>query len=236
MGRYSVFNMDNSWVKLYRKIAENDILFDDKALRLFIWLLTGVDKTTGTITIGRKWASKCVKLNPNTFYKVLSRLEKKYKIVTTKSNNHFTKVSLINWAKYQDNEKKVTGGSNNKVTTKEQQSNTYTRSKNKEDINTNGLVSFLEEFNILFNTKFRETPTRVEKYTLRRKSYSDGDILTALRNMASNTFYKGENERGWRADPDFLLRNDEQIDRFLNMKPKDVFSPGFKVFKAYETN
>ncbi len=127
--------MDNSWVKLYRKIADHDVFFDNNGLRVFIWLLTIVDKKTGIAKIGRSWGSTCVKLKEPTFYKVLKRLEKKYKIVTTNSNNQFTEVSLLNWAKYQAVDKLVSGVGNNEVTTKYQPSNTIQeyRIKNKRE-------------------------------------------------------------------------------------------------------
>ena len=115
--------MDNSWVKLYRKIRDHDVIKDANACQVLLWLFTGVDKRTGILTTGRFVASEWLGMNPSTFYKVLKRLEEKYKIVTLTSNNKFTTISLLNWAKYNDYPEKVTQISNNKVTTKEQQSN-----------------------------------------------------------------------------------------------------------------
>ena len=146
--------MDNSWVKLYRKAADNDVIFDDKALRIFFWLLTQVDKKTGKITVGRFQASQRLRLNSNTFYKALKRLEKKYKIVTLNSNNKFTEISLLNWAKYNPYNNSVTQSGNNKVTTKEQQSNTITRhidnktidnGKPLQDEEINQLITYLKD-------------------------------------------------------------------------------------------
>lgn len=122
--------MDNTWVKLYRKIAEHPVIKDAAACQILLLLFTKVDKKTGKFTTGRFILSEQLGMNPSTLYKVLKRLEKKYEMVTLDSNNKFTEISLLNWAKYNDYIKEVTQSGNNKVTTKEQQSNT------KQDIKT----------------------------------------------------------------------------------------------------
>ena len=109
----------NGWVKLYRKISENQIIRDSAALQIFIWLLVNVDRKNGHKRIGRFWLSEELGLNASTFYKALQRLSKKYKVVTLSSNNKSTEISLIHWDKYQSNGHTVTP----LVTTKEQQSN-----------------------------------------------------------------------------------------------------------------
>ena len=124
--------MERYWIRLWRKIDTNDVFFDDKALRVLIYLICNVDRKTGSMTIGRFWLSERLRFNSNTIYKVLKRLEKKYKIVTQSSNNKFTTITLLNWAKYQPTNNKVTQDGNNKVTTKEQQSNTLQEVENKE--------------------------------------------------------------------------------------------------------
>lgn len=122
--------MDNTWVKLYRKLGDNEIMFDDKGLRVFVWLLIHVDKKTGSLTAGRYQIARELKMNSNTVYKVLSRLSKKHKIVTLTSNNKFTTISLSQWANYNPYSEMVTQDGNIKVTSKQQQSNT------KQDIKT----------------------------------------------------------------------------------------------------
>jgi hypothetical protein len=130
--------MDNTWVKLYRKLGDNKVMQDSKACQVFLWLLLHVDKKTGIVTIGRYLIAKELNLNPNTIYKVLSRLEKKYEIVTQSSNNRFTTISLLNWAKYNQYNETVTQDGKNKVKTKEKQSNTIQDIKTI-DIKTNTL-------------------------------------------------------------------------------------------------
>jgi hypothetical protein len=132
---------DTGWIKLWRSLKDNPVMYDDKASRVLLWLFLLVDKTTGELEFGRYSLAREIKINDNTLYKVLKRLEKKYEIVTMSSNNQYTTIRFINWAKYQASKDTVTGTSNtqrnNNVTTEEQQSNTITRNKeykNKEDI------------------------------------------------------------------------------------------------------
>lgn len=78
--------------------------------------------------------------------------------------------------------------------------------------------TYLETFNRLFGTQYRDTPTRRKKLKIRLGNYTEAEVITALENMAANPFYKGKSESGWVADPDYLIRSDENIDKFLNAK------------------
>lgn len=93
---------------------------------------------------------------------------------------------------------------------------------------------FIDSFNSLLKRNFKLTKGRENKLRLRLKSYSLEEVLKALANMASDPFYSGTNDRGWCADPDFLLRSDEQIDKFLNkvleskvnkLQPWETYAP-----------
>ena len=81
----------------------------------------------------------------------------------------------------------------------------------------NSIVSFLDSFNKLFERHYQPTEGRIKKLTLRLKTFSLEDILKALYNLSQSPFHRGINDRGWSADPDFLLRSDEQIDKWLNI-------------------
>lgn len=82
------------------------------------------------------------------------------------------------------------------------------------------LVIFLEKFNSLFNSSYRVTTGRTKSLSFRLKTYKEEEILQAVENMSLDSFYQGKNDRGWKADPDFLLRSDEQIDRWLNKRKR----------------
>lgn len=120
-------NTNDTWIKLYRKLCDHEIIRDAISLQIFIWILLRVDFEKGSMICGRFWASEMLGTNPNTFYKALKRLEKKYDLVTLSSNNKNTTILVKNWKSYQQ-PGNTTG--NNKVTTKEQQSNTNQEYKN----------------------------------------------------------------------------------------------------------
>ena len=117
----------NGWIKLYRKILDNDQLWGSQlTFGLFIYLLLIADQN-GVLTTGRFELSRRFRTSPSTIYHTLKRLEKNNQ-VTLQSNNKYTIVSICNWHKYQH---KLT----TENTTSEQQKNTLIRIKNKEESN-----------------------------------------------------------------------------------------------------
>jgi DNA-binding transcriptional regulator YhcF (GntR family) len=121
---------------------------DHTAIILFLNLLLVADRDTGSYECGRFQLAEITGINPNTIYKTLKRL-KKSKMITQESNNKYSTISIVNWHKYQDYDNTC---GNNKVTTREQQSNNkVTLNKNirikelinKEEIAT--LTGYLED-------------------------------------------------------------------------------------------
>lgn len=137
--------MTETWVKLYRKAKYNDLIKDATAWQLFSFILLSVNHKTGKYKTGRIRLSEALGVNQSTIYKALKRLERSYKVLSLLVTTKYTEITVLNWAKYQS--KNTTG--NNKVTTKEQQSNTIQEYKNikniQEDINNMGATPDLEE-------------------------------------------------------------------------------------------
>lgn len=100
--------MDNSWVKLYRKLGDNEVMRDPTALQVFVWLLINVDKTNGEFTTGRFVGAHELNINPSTFRDAIYRLKIKYKIIDTTSDNKKTTISLLKWAEYQSKQEVTT--------------------------------------------------------------------------------------------------------------------------------
>ena len=132
--------MENkSWIKLYRKLLHSPIFENEKALKIWIWCLCKathkgmqqlvgqqiIELQTGQFIFGREKASEELRMTESTVYKYMKLLEK-LKMISIKSNNKFSVVTLENWEEYQGEEQQK----NNKVTTKEQQSNTNKNVKN----------------------------------------------------------------------------------------------------------
>ena len=114
----------------------------------------------------------------------------------------------------------------NQVRVKSESSNPPNRieenRKEKKGIEENGfVVSYIEKFNELFHTKYTVTDGRTQKLKARLEKYPIEKVLEALSNLSKSDFHRGKNDRGWAADPDFLIRNDESVDKWLNHPVKD---------------
>ena len=81
---------------------------------------------------------------------------------------------------------------------------------------------FINRFNELFGSSFQVTEGRVKKLGLRLGKFTLSQILDALLALSESKWHRGDNDRGWKADPDFLLRSDEAIDKWLNSGSKQV--------------
>lgn len=136
--------MDKTWIKLYRRAKDHDIMTDPTAWTLFCWLLMSVNRDTGSMKVGRYMLAEALKMKPGTIYDALSRLEDKYKLVkltTDKATIKFTVVTIQKWHFYQ-------GGNisdNNQPTINQQSTNTYTRIENRELRKGSGKNPILED-------------------------------------------------------------------------------------------
>ncbi len=120
----------NGWVRLYVQSTDNEIWQRDRvAWQLFEYLLFRAysDKTQplGKLVTTRQQMAQACFGNSSTIYKALKRLEKA-KMVTTSVTAKYTLVSICKWEAYQSNGNSL---GNNKVTTKEQQSNSLRKTK-----------------------------------------------------------------------------------------------------------
>lgn len=76
---------------------------------------------------------------------------------------------------------------------------------------------FIEKFEKNPNT-FKLTPKRQKKIKARLKDCGETMLRQAIENTAKNEFYRGKNNRGWKADLDFIIRSYEQVERLANME------------------
>lgn len=51
------------------------------------------------------------------------------------------------------------------------------------------------------------------------------DYAPLIQWLASSAFYCGENDRGWRADLDFLVRSDDNVLKLLERRENETSSP-----------
>ena len=135
--------MEETWIKLYRKIMKSPIWENEKALKIWIWCLLKatheereqlvgqqiVKLKKGQFIFGRRKAAEELKMTESLCYKHMTLL-RNLKMISIKSNNKFSVISIENWENYQATISKAKQQSNNRVTTKEQQSNTNKNVKN----------------------------------------------------------------------------------------------------------
>jgi hypothetical protein len=76
------------------------------------------------------------------------------------------------------------------------------------------------KYNELFSLDLRYTDKKRDLVKARRKTYSEDELNTSLLNCSQSKFHRGENDRGWVATFDYIFRNDEQVDKLLNLKKK----------------
>lgn len=101
----------------------------------------------------------------------------------------------------------------------------------KPSVTSNEVSVVIEYFNELFGTRYRVTPDRSKKIRLRLKTYTLEEIKTAITKCKASKFHTGENDRSWKAGIDYIVRNDEIIDQFLNAQQK----PERPYFMSYST-
>lgn len=61
--------------------------------------------------------------------------------------------------------------------------------------------------------QFRLTDQRKAKIKLRLKQNGTDQLKQAIEYVANSPFHRGDNDRGWRADLDFIIRTQEQVER-----------------------
>lgn len=63
-------------------------------------------------------------------------------------------------------------------------------------------------------SRYRLSPNRQQKIKARLKDCGEAMIMHAIDNLAESPFHRGDNDRGWAADLDFLLRSYEQVEKW----------------------
>lgn len=224
----------DGWIKLHRKIIEWEWYQDNTTLKVFIHCLflanhkdkkwKGILIKKGSFITSRKNFAKGCGLSVQQVRTSWDKLKSTSEI-TSETSSQYTIITINNWDEYQQSNQQ----SNQRVTSDQPASNqrvtTTNNDKNekKEKKRERGgpgtpkpLLLYLEEFNRLYGREFRETTGRERKLAVRLKSYSIDDILKALRTMASQAWTRGDNKMNWVATPDYLIRSDEVVDKFLN--------------------
>ena len=158
----------DGFIKLYRKLMKSPIWNNEKSLKVWIWCLLKashedreqlignqiVHLKRGQFIFGRETASEELKMKESTVYRYMKILEK-LQIVSIKSNNKFSVVTIEKWEQYQTEKTK----DNNKWTTNEQQMDTNKNVKN----NINNISSSDDELHNHFEKIWEVYPIKKGK-------------------------------------------------------------------------
>ena len=212
--------MQNGWVKLHQKIIFNEVWRNDPtAWRVFEYLLVKAysGKPQGTVTTTRQQIADGCLINNNTAWSAFLRL-KKAKMVNSSTNRRYTTVRICNWHSYQTNGQQAQQQLNNNSTTTQQHS--Y---KNKKEIKNKNIVEtqsvydlYLKVFNKNENS-YKLTDKRKAKIAQRLKDAGSDLLAAAITNTGASAFHRGDNDRGWSADLDFIIRSYEQVEKLATV-------------------
>lgn len=125
-------------------------------------------------------------------------------------------VSILNPNNNKNNNK------NNKKNNNKEEEKEITVQKN-EPNSTQIYQDILDHFNQTFSDLYsplRLTKKKIDQLRLRLKTFTINEIKTAITNCHDDPSCRGNNRTGWKADWDYLFRNDERIDKYLNYKGK----------------
>jgi len=134
--------MEQGWIKLHRKLLDNPVCKKPTYAWLWVYLLLKANHKPskfmwngeviiikdGQLLIGRKKLSIETGIPESTIEDILKMLEKQQQIRQQKTTK-FRVITILNWHTHQKDDIK----SNNKATTKQQQSDTYKNEKNEEN-------------------------------------------------------------------------------------------------------
>lgn len=219
----------NGWIKWHLQLIDNDLFREDwTAWHVFeyLCLMAYKGKPQGVVVTSRYKIANTIGGNHNTIYKAIKRLEKA-KMVTISVTSKKTTIYICNWHTFQQ---VGNHSSNSSVTSEQPLGNTLIRIKNKNiDTNVSSRVSnetstsvqklyelYLQEFDTT-EPRFKLTPGRRAKLGLRVKDAGYDLTAQAIRNTAASAWHRGENDRGWKANLDFIVRTYEQIERLAGM-------------------
>ena len=228
--------MNKGFISLHRKILDWEWYKNTNVFRVFLHLLIkanhqdqkwqGIEVKRGQrITSYENISTEIGDLSVHQVRTALNKLKLTGE-VTSQSTSKYTVITITNYIDYQgnDNQRNSQVTSRRQADDKQVATNNNENNENNENKGTHTLSNwkgeygekYIEAFNKLFNSKFRLTPDRIKKLKLRFQTYDSEEISTALINLSKSKFHHGDNDRGWKADPDFLIRSDEQVDKWLN--------------------
>ena len=213
------------WIKLHRKLLDNPVTMKDTDhLAVWIYLLLNASHNEhpalfkgekiilkpGQLITGRKSIALALHIDESKVERILKSLKSEQQIEQqTSSKNRL--ISITNWEFYQQSEQQIEQQVNNKRTTSEQQVNTNKNIKNDKNERKDICQNILDLFNKIccsFGRVKNVTKNRAETITDSLKTYSVDDFEKVFKKAEQSDFLKGNNNRNWSANFDWLIKED----------------------------
>ena len=187
----------DGWLKLHRSIIDSAVFKDLEVLKIWIWLLCSASFDThdtlfygkvitihpGQIITGRKKIAQSTGLNESKVYRALILL-KSLGNIEIKSNNKFSVITIVKWAKYQGDLEIVNSKTtakqqqdNNTATTQQQQDNTTKEIKKLKKERNNNICPFFENVWSIYPNK--QGKSAVSKKAMKELADAGEEVVTA---------------------------------------------------------
>lgn len=180
----------------------------------------------GQFTTGRNQLSLLTGINNSKIERILTYFEKTEHQIEQQKSNVNRLITVLNWDKYQLTEQRIEQQVNNDRTTTEQQLNTLIECKNNiivvdnklstcetlqphdEKIDYKGLVDFFnsETGGVFGKIRMPLSESRKKMIGARIREYGKEQFAIAVKKAAKSDFMKGQNNRGWTATFDWMIK------------------------------
>lgn len=159
----------------------------------------------------------------------LKKLEKVYNKITIETTPNGTVVTIKNYDDVvsfnQQSNQRVTNGQptgNQRVTTNKNDKSVKSDKKyvlGGREVETAKEVAsvLLDRYNQLFGKQSRMTDKKYRYVLDRLRVFSPDDLFGAIKKASRSPFHRGENDRGWVADFEYIMRSDENVDKLINL-------------------
>lgn len=94
-------------------------------------------------------------------------------------------------------------------------SNTITTRKKRDDAR-----KIIDYWNKTFSTNIKHLDKRINDIVNRMKTFTPHEICIAINNASHDPFFLGNGKNGWVGNLDYLVHNDVNLDKYLNMVVK----------------
>lgn len=222
--------MNRGFIKIWRKIEDSAVFADPHLLQLFVWCLlranhkpcsvpvrtgrgqTIVVLTRGQFIFGRHSAAKELKCAGSTIQYRLEIL-KRLKMVVTQPVTHYSIVTIVNWASYQEEVEGI------RQPTRHPLRHPSVTDKNYKNKRPTGVpakdAGGVEAIFDLWNSEARSLPkatklteSRKKKIRARLRERPPEEWGEVFRRMERSSFLRGESGGTFRADLDWIIANE----------------------------